>query len=246
VSDSQHDHLSRISTLWTQLFRAHGGCAEEARAAQEAIIERYSSTVYRYLRKVLGDADAADEVFQQFALGLVRGDFRHADPSKGRFRDYLKLSLLRLVSKYRRRAAGEPLGAEQAAASQAFQTEDQLTSAFLASCRDDLLDRAWAKLRDLESQTGQPFFSVLDYRAHHPQATSEQMAEDLSGQPGCRGATPAGVRKTLERARMKFADLLLDEVAEGLGSPTRDALEQEIIDLGLHSYCRSALGRRFG
>ncbi len=241
----QQDHLSRISTLWTQVLEAHGSCAEAARTAQEAIFQRYSATVHRYLRKVLGDVDAADEVFQEFALHLVRGDFRHVDPGKGRFRDYLKISLLRLVSKYRQRALARPLDAEQLAATQPFQTDEQLGTAFGVACREDMLLRAWTRLRELESQTSQPFFTVLDYRARHPQATSQQMAQDLADQIPSGANTATAVRKTLERARSKYADFLLDEVADSLGSPSRDELEREIIELGLHGYCRSALRRRF-
>jgi hypothetical protein len=52
------------------------------------------------------------------------------------------------------------------------------------------------------------------------------------------------VRQTLHRAREKFAVLLLDEVARSLQTDDLDRIEQELIDLGLQSYCRSALTRR--
>ena len=43
------------------------------------------------------DADLADEMFQEFALRLVRGDFRNADAARGRFRFFLKTALYHLV-----------------------------------------------------------------------------------------------------------------------------------------------------
>jgi RNA polymerase sigma-70 factor (ECF subfamily) len=50
-----------------------------------------------------------------------------------------------------------------------------------------------------------------------------------------------GVRQTLHRAREKFAEILLAEVAQTLVSPTLHDLEQELIDVDLHQYCQPAL-----
>ena len=54
----------------------------------------------------------------------------------------------------------------------------------------------------------------------------------------------AGFRQTLHRARKKFAEHLLCEVAHTLESPTQGRLEQELADLGLLEYCRPALERQ--
>ena len=51
-------------------------------------------------------------------------------------------------------------------------------------------------------------------------------------------------RLTLHRAREQFSDLMLDDVVQSLDNPTREQLEQELIDLGLLEYCRPALERR--
>ena len=51
-------------------------------------------------------------------------------------------------------------------------------------------------------------------------------------------------RKTLERARRKFADLLVDEVAASMDSPSLDQLQCELRDLDLLRYCRSSVERR--
>jgi hypothetical protein len=53
--------------------------------------------------------------------------------------------------------------------------------------------------------------------------------------------TIAGTRQLLHRARKRFAELLLDEVARSLPTSAPDHLEQELIDLNLLHYCRSAL-----
>jgi hypothetical protein len=56
--------------------------------------------------------------------------------------------------------------------------------------------------------------------------------------------TAENVRKMLQRAHTKFAELLLDQVAESLDDPTPDDLEAELQALNLLRYCRSALEKR--
>ena len=93
-----------------------------------------------------------------------------------------------------------------------------------------------------EQQNGQPFHTVLQYRAAHPETRSEQMAEELSAQMG-KQVNAAWVRQTLHRAREKFAEILLDEVVQTLRTPTISDLEQELIDIGLIEYCRPVLAQ---
>ena len=56
---------------------------------QQLVIERYGKAVNRYLLAALCDSDAADELSQEFALGLVSGAFQQVSPERGRFRDWL-------------------------------------------------------------------------------------------------------------------------------------------------------------
>src|SRR5262249_31180178 len=126
---------------------------------------------------------------------------------------------------------------------EAESTASDSEQAFLTSWRDDLLARSWAGLAEYERATGRPLYAVLRCRADNPEWSSEQLAEEIGGRRG-KALTAAGVRQTLHRAREKFADLLLEEVAHSLESPTTEHLEEELIDLGLIDYCRSALERR--
>ena len=107
-SENPDKRLSGISTVWTVLRQANDGSKDSARAAQELLVRRYGGAVYRYLLRALGDASAAEDLAQEFALGLVRGDYRHADPQRGRFRNYVKSVLFHLVSKHRRGQGRQP------------------------------------------------------------------------------------------------------------------------------------------
>src|SRR5262245_35662011 len=101
-SPKDNERLSQASTDWTLLRQVHTGSPDEARAAQELILERYRGAVYRYLRKAVGET-VAEDLTQEFALALLHGKFRHADRHKGRFRDYVRTALFNLVAKHRRK-----------------------------------------------------------------------------------------------------------------------------------------------
>ncbi len=236
--------LSGISTLWSIVCRANRGPATEARDARQQLVERYGGAVVRYLRKLLHDEDAADEVLQEFALRLVEGKLRGADPRRGRFRNFVKGTLFHLVADYRseRREWPGPLPAEDAVPAD---NPDPLESdrEFTESWRDELLARAWAALAAAQTASGQPLYDVLRFRADHPEIRSPQLAEQLTAERG-RAFTPAGVRQLLHRAREKFAVLLLDEVRHSLESPDPEQLEEELLELRLFEYCRPALEQR--
>jgi RNA polymerase sigma-70 factor (ECF subfamily) len=243
--DSHPARLSRISTQWTLVCQAHQSPADAVRAAQRHLLEGYSGAVRRYLLGAVRDPDAADELFQEFAYNFLHGDLRGARRERGRFRDFVKGVLFHLVADFHKRGRRQlrqmPADCpEPAAAPPSLADSDR---EFLASWRDDLLARSWAGLEALQAQTGQPYHTVLRFRADHPDLPSPQLAERLGPQLG-KPLTAAGVRQTLHRAREKFADLLLDAVAQSLERPTPEQMEQELIDLGLLEYCRPALERR--
>ncbi len=111
--------------------------------------------------------------------------------------------------------------------------------------RDEMLAKAWTALGEAERSGGQPYFSVLKFRSEHPDASSAEMAARLTEQLQPQSPfTETGIRKTLQRARERFAESLIAEVARSLGTPTDDELEEELIAVGLLPYCRSALQQR--
>jgi RNA polymerase sigma-70 factor (ECF subfamily) len=236
---SLEQHLSHISTVWTLVQQAHHGDPAAVTAAQRLLMERYSGAVQRYLRGALRDADAADELFQEFCLRFLRGDFRRADPERGRFRSFVKTALFHLVVDYRKRPAPQRLDGHEPAWTPPPLSEAE--QAFLTSWRAELMDRAWLALAAIERKSGQPYFTVLRCRTEQPLLSSAQLAQQAGSQLG-KAYTVDAIRQALHRARDKFADLLLSEVAQSLDDPAAE-LEQELLDLGLLDSCRSALTR---
>jgi len=237
--------LSQLATLWSVVCQAHHGPEDAMRSARQRLLERYGGAARRYLLGAVREPDAADELFQEFALRFLRGDFRRADPERGRFRNFLKTSLFRLVAYYRRRQRKQPLPLRSDFLEPAVtdpEPADCYDQEFLRSWRDELLARAWAALERAQEKTGQPYHVVLRFRAEHPDTASPAIAERLTAQLG-RPLTSAGVRQLLHRARERFADALLEEVAQSLARSTDEHIEQELTELGLLDYCRPALER---
>jgi len=242
---SRSQHLSRISTLWSLVRQAHRSAGTKAVPAQRQMIDRYGGAVRRYLQAAVGNPDAADELFQEFAVRFLHGKLDGADAARGRFRDFVKGVLFHLIADYHKRLRKRPMALPQNHPDLEVgpPTLSDPDREFLASWRDDLLARTWAALNEIERQSGQPFYTVLRFRADHAQMQSPRMAEELSVPLG-KPLTPAGVRQILHRAREKFADLLLDEVAQSLEDPSDEQLRDELEHLSLLDYCRPALERK--
>jgi DNA-directed RNA polymerase specialized sigma24 family protein len=241
--------LSQLTTQWTLIFEASRGSGDALKAAQSEVLERYYGSIYRYSLKFLGEADLAEEACQEFALRFMRGDFRHADPAKGRFRDYVKAAVIHLLNEFRRREqdrrralALESGVAEAMATPLPLEPED---SAFQQLWCKELLNRAWYEMERQRSASGPPYHAALRMKADQPDLTAADLADRLRvAGKGTYGAS--GMRQILHRARQLFADRLLDEVARSVMSEERHILIEELIELDLLTYCREALNRRWG
>jgi RNA polymerase sigma-70 factor (ECF subfamily) len=73
---------------------------------------------------------------------------------------------------------------------------------------------------------------VLNLKMENPDVPIEDLSRRLSQQIGCR-VTPEAFRKTLQRARMKFRELLYQELKETIHPAEPEDIEAEILDLGL-------------
>jgi RNA polymerase sigma-70 factor (ECF subfamily) len=237
--DDGQRHLSDIVTLWPDVETAQAG-GEESAAAQARLFERYGGAVRRYLLAMVRDQALADDLTQEFAVALVGGNMRNANPQRGRFRDYVKGILFHLVSTHRRRqqrheGQARALTEEPAAPSGAETAESDRV--FQESWRQELLARTWASLAEANST----LFTVLYQKAANPAAKADALAQALKPHLA-KPLTPEAVRQMLHRARERFGELLRLEVARSLGDPTQEQVEEELRELSLLVYCQSASG----
>lgn len=228
-----------MATQWSVVFQAHQAQTDAA-GARGLLMQRYSGAAYRYLLGAVRDPDVAADLCQEFAVRFLRGDFHRAAPERGRFRDYLKTALVHLVTDHHRARQAWPQGLPaDPAAALATPTNEEADRTFLKSWRAELLDRTWKALA-AEQPT---YHAVLQLRIADPELPSTAMAERLTGELG-KPMSPANVRKALQRAHERFADLLLDEIACSLGTSGTHELRAELTELDLLKYCGTALQRR--
>ena len=235
------ERLDGIDTRWSLVRQAHatgqGASAEQARGI---LVMRYATAIRRYVGGILKDRDDTDEVAQDVIVRLLKGDFAGADPDRGRFRDLLKSAVRNMVRNHwakqnRRRSAAVDF--DQLADA----SETELESSWLAAWQNNVLDHAWSALKDFErSNPKNPAHALLKWRAEFPHETSDQLAARLSEKTGA-PVQPAAARQMLRRARLRFADLLVKEIALGLDDATPVQLEEELAALGLLEHVRDFL-----
>jgi RNA polymerase sigma-70 factor (ECF subfamily) len=249
------DNLGEVVTAWTKVFNAAETAGEIAERARGELLLRYHEAVQRYLRRQLNDDHAADQLYSNFALRVLEVDpfLKRADPTRGRFRDYLKAILRRMVidhfrgtQRERRHRQELTPGADAEPVQPALADEED--EQFTACWRQEVINHAWKALDAVEKQTGRPYATVLRLQEQQPGVRSAQLAEQLSAKLG-QPFTAAGVRQLVHRGREAFGDLLVKEVARSLqaapGQPVeRGRIEAELIDLKLFfSYCKDAVER---
>ena len=239
----RNESLAQIATQWSLLRLAHelnstaDGVAG-SQAARQALLLRYSRAVRRFVGFLVKDSAAADDVAQDAMVRLMRGDFAKADAERGRFRDLLRHAIRNMVRNYwsrENRRTGVEFNEEQFAADEDQQDE------WLDEWKSVVLDTAWRAFEQYQIRTpGSVAYSVLRLRADNLDDDSEQLSARVSKTVG-RPINAAATRQQLRRARLRFAQLLVEEVARGLTGPTPEAVEAELISLGLMEYVRDFL-----
>jgi RNA polymerase sigma factor (sigma-70 family) len=226
------ERLTEIPTSWTTISSAHTP-GPKSQAAMEDLVGRYHDAVTRYIYLKVRDKHLADEVLQEFWTKLLTGKLAGADRSKGRFRDYLRTVLHRLIIDHFRSRKLLPLPPGDLLDA-ARPDED-----FDRVWREAVINRVWSRLETYQASTPKNrYASVLQLRRDFPKASIDEIAGKL-GEMTRTQVTPEAFRKNLQRARAKFVELLVQELRETIHPTSTEDVEAEIFDLGLgHLYRR--------
>lgn len=235
-------NLGNIKTRWSMIRQAHDSApkGDSSSQAREALVMRYASAIRKFVQIVVKDDHLADELAQDAIIRLLKGDFSGADPNRGRFRDLLKTAIRNMARNHWAKANRR--------SSVAFDLQlidsgesDELDEMWTNQCRDMVLSVAWQRLQEWEETNSESVaFTVLKLRSQFPDDSSTQIAERLSEKIG-KTYKPDTTRQQLRRARVRFADYLVSEIADGLAEPTPDNLKDELNSLGLYSSVRDVL-----
>ena len=76
---------------------------------------------------------------------------------------------------------------------------------------------------------------MLFLRTEHPTSSSQELAREYQKETGTE-VSADWIRQTLRRARLKFAELLTQEIGRTLKSSSKTEINDELAELGLKKY----------
>jgi RNA polymerase sigma factor (sigma-70 family) len=213
--------------------------------ARQYLVMRYSAAIRGYVRAITRDEDQADELTQDVMVRLLKGDFAGADPAKGRFRDLLKTAIRNMTrNHWAKQKVRRPVDYD---VSEVELGEEELSeTVWEDSWQKHLLDLAWGRLREYqETHAGSAAYTALKLRSEFPDDSSDELAERLSVELG-KPVRSDQARQLVRRARVRFADFLVSEVADGLQVASQENIEEELSQVGLLDRIRDVLPAGWG
>ncbi len=239
--ESNSQEFSRIDVLvtnWSVFRIAHGQPNALADQARHDMVLRYAAVIRKYVYAIVRDETDADELSQDVIVRMLKGDFAGADPSRGRFRDFLKTVIRNMArNHWDRQNRRRPVNSDIAE----LDLAEVAPSDWDVVWRNELLGQVWRALKDEQARKPTSLVhTLLELRVGYPEDSSEQLAQRLGAQLGGEIRADA-VRQKLRRARLRFAELLISEVAHGLQTASADEVEQELMELKLYEQVRPLL-----
>lgn len=187
-------------------------------------------------RQGLSNQDAEDAT-QEFLSGMIDGKLLDsADPTKGRFRNYLLTAWKRFLIDQYRKQNSERRGGQVVTLALDFEAGEKHWLAlqsrepdpdriFMRSWASSLLDEAKHRLRnDYVRRNRQTLFDALQ-----PWLTHSPSAADYAELGSNLNSSTSTVKVALHRLRTRFGTLLREVVAETVDEPTE--IDREISEL---------------
>lgn len=198
-------------------------------------VKRYGAAIHAYLTALIASEHDAEEVEQDLLLQVVERGFPDGMGRRGKFRYYLMTVVRNAALAYFRKKSRRPVTVADLSSIPAAEIADR---AWDRSWRECVMKNAWLALRKHEQRNpGNLFHSVLRTSIKHGDEDSTTLAVRVSCATGQELSAEA-FRKQLSRARRKYGELLIDEVARTMSHVTPETLEEELSSLDLLKYVR--------
>ena len=224
--DAHHGPVAFTTTHWSVVLEAQG----ESPAAQEALeklCRTYWRPIYGFIRRRGVDPEEAKDLTQGFfALLLERRDLDAVRQEKGRLRSYLLTSLKHFLTNERNREMASKRGASQHLIPlEDLRDRERIgfeTSETLAA--DQIYERRWA-LSVLDQVLAR---LEKDYRASGNVQLFDRLQKSLTDEPDRvspadtareLGTTESAVRQASYRLRLRYRQLLREEIAHTVMAP---------------------------
>jgi DNA-directed RNA polymerase specialized sigma24 family protein len=235
--NTQGGQASFPSTRWSRVVAAADLKTPDARAALAELCAAYWYPIYVFVRRKGNDAEKALDLTQSyFARLLEHGVLAAADPSKGRFRGFLRTDCKHfLIDRHRRETSRQrggavsfiPIDAQDAEGRYVFEPADGMTP-------DRLFDRVWAttllgRVLDLLAQE-----HTEPARAKLFAEIKIVLTEGKSAVPAFAlakrlGTTERAIHTAISRLKKRYREILKDQIAATLDDPAQ--IDDEIRDL---------------
>lgn len=219
------------TTRWSLILRAKEG-GEIGAAALESLCRAYWRPLRGYLlRSGYSPADAEDYAQEFFSRLLRRGSFSKVVRERGRFRNFLLVSLRHFLADERDKALAARRGGGATVVSldladqegfPEFEISDQFTP-------DQIFERHWAETvlahareklrRECVANHKQEVYAALGPEGNDTEETYAQIGARL-------GLSEEGVKSAAFRLRRRYRELIRTEVAETVESEAE--LEEEL------------------
>ncbi len=225
------------TTRWSLVLQAGASDAPSARESLAELCAAYWYPLYAFVRRRGHGPEQAQDLTQDFfARALEKGLLAEADPSRGRFRSFLRtvcahfLANRRDHDQARKRGGGRPalpIDTADAEGRYALELADGLTPEriFDRSWALTLLGRVLARLgREYDEAGKGPAFDALrGVLAGDPDTPSYAAAAARMG------TSEGAARVAAHRLRRRYGELLRQEIAATLADPAE--VDDEIRDL---------------
>ena len=198
---------------------------KEARSALVSLCENYWYPLYAYLRRRGYPADQAQDLTQEFFIGVLEGRYLdRADPAKGRFRAFILTSLKFFVAdekdrqRAHKRGGGAVVPLEFSSGEEHYQREpahdETPERIFERRWALSVLDRVVEKLRHEFVQHGRAehFERLKVFLLGQSDAQYAALAREMNTSEGA-------VKVAIHRLRKRYRELFRQEIADTVADP---------------------------
>ena len=226
------DHASShrpvfVTTHWSLVLSARDQRSPESAVALEKLCGAYWYPLYAYVRRRGKSPEDAKDLTQEFFARLLE---RHwvgrADQQKGRFRSFLLSAMNRFMAdewdkaRAQKRGGGQlavPLQFDAAETRYGMEPADRTTpeNSFERRWALTLLDEVLQRLRSEYEQDGRgEYFTTL-----HSCLVGDRTAQPYAELAVSLGVSEGTVKSAVHRLRLRYRELLRDEIAQTVASP---------------------------
>jgi DNA-directed RNA polymerase specialized sigma24 family protein len=217
----------------------------------DGLLDRYGKAIRGYLLALLHDEDAVQDVLLGLRVKMLDGRFTHWTPGQGRFRFYLKRTVLNEALQHLRKHRNRRLEKQVEDLAQFPEGSSGAgRDAWLDLYRQAVLGSALRSLRAYQEQHPDNIFHTLvelllgeavnDWDSGGPPPSDGELATSLGRLTG-RSYTLANIAQQKRRARQKLAEFLAAEVQRTVPESAPDQVREELRHLGFLTYVEGFL-----